>query len=328
MPRPPAAAAPRSPSEGDGADEASRRNRFTGLALDRCDHRRADAGWLADAWRRGHLLIVDFEGRLACASGGQGLPPLACTDIVVELPDYASFLGCVDDEPWFALPRQADTAVPDGIDWRGLREVAAGWPAFDSGMFAYAKALLLWQTRARYCGACGAPTQRLRAGHSCRCSSADCGLEQYPRTDAAIIVLVTDGDRALLGRQAGWPPRRYSTLAGFVEPGESLEDAVRREVHEEAGIRAGACRYHSSQPWPFPASLMVGFRAEAETSEIRVDDELEHALWITPQALLDALAAKEILMPSRISISYRLIVDWLLESQPAERVELGLGYRA
>jgi len=328
MPRPPAAAAPRSPSDRDGADEASRRNRFTGLALDRCDQRRGDAGWLSGAWRRGRLLIVDFEGRLACAAGGQGPLPLAGTDIAAELPDDASFLGCVDDDPWFALPLQADTALPAGVEWLGLREVAAGWPAFDSGMFAYAKALLLWQTRARYCGACGAPTQRLRAGHSCRCSNADCRLEQYPRTDAAIIVLVTDGERALLGRQAGWPPRRYSTLAGFVEPGESLEDTVRREVFEEAGIRVGSCRYHSSQPWPFPASLMVGFRAEAASTEIHVDDELEHALWITPQALLDAVAAKEILMPSRISISYRLIVDWLLESLPAERIEKGLGLRA
>jgi NAD+ diphosphatase len=131
---------------------------------------------------------------------------------------------------------------------------------------------------------------------------------------------VTDGPRALLGRQAGWPARRYSTLAGFVEPGESLEDALRREVLEEAGIRVGACHYHSSQPWPFPASLMLGFRAEAQSREIRLVDELEDAQWFLPADLLDAVERGELLLSPPISISFRLIADWLLETEDPRRV--------
>ena len=139
------------------------------------------------------------------------------------------------------------------------------------------------------------------------CTAADCRGEVFPRLDPAIIVLVTDGDRALLGRQAGWPEGRYSTIAGFVEPGESLEDAVRREVLEETGVRVGALRYHSSQPWPFPSSLMLGFIAEAESSEIiRGDDELEDASWFSREQI----ARGTPVLPPPQSVSFRLIQEW------------------
>ena len=131
------------------------------------------------------------------------------------------------------------------------------------GLLAYARALSIWRSRHRYCGACGAPLVAVRAGHALRCTNGACAQESFPRIDPAIIVLVCDGERALLGRQASWPPGRYSTLAGFVEPGESLEDAVAREVFEETGVPVHDVRYHSSQPWPFPSSLMVGFQASA-----------------------------------------------------------------
>jgi NAD+ diphosphatase len=299
--------------------EASRRNRFSGLALDRLDQHRSDPDWLAGAWRAGRLLVVDFEGRAPCRDGLLHAPPCHDHDSLLA---QATFLGSCAASPWFAVtasvlsPEQREQLAP----WTGLREAAALLPAFDSGLFAYAKALLLWQTRAAFCGACGTPTRVVRAGHARRCGNADCGLEHYPRTDAAVIALVTDGERALLGRQAGWPARRYSTLAGFVEPGESLEDALRREVLEEAGIRVGACHYHSSQPWPFPASLMLGFRAEAESREIRLVDELEDAQWLTPDALLDAVERGDMLLSPPISISFRLIADWLLETQDPARV--------
>jgi NAD+ diphosphatase len=300
----------------------SRPNPFAGLALDRCARQREDPEWLAAAWRRGRLLVVDFEGRAPCAGDPLGLTatPTAGFD---GLAAAASFLGCADDTPWFALPAaRLDAGQRDALGpWAGLREAAAALPAFDSGLFAYAKALLLWQTRAAYCGACGSPTTLIRAGHCRRCSAAGCSLEHYPRTDAAVIVLVTDDDgRALLGRQAGWPARRYSTLAGFVEPGESLEDGLRREVLEEAGVAVGACHYRSSQPWPFPASLMLGFRAEALSTTIELVDELEHAMWIAPAALLDAVEAGRIGLSPPISISFRLIAEWLLETQDPARV--------
>jgi NAD+ diphosphatase len=301
----------------------ARPNPFAGLELDRQSERREDPAWLADAWQRGRLLVVDHEGRAPCRGEPLQLHAPACHAFPAELASRSSFLGSTADTPWFALPATAlDGSACDALGpWLDLRKAAALLPAFDSGLFAYAKALLLWQTRAAFCGACGTATMATRAGHCRRCSNPECRLEHYPRTDAAVIVLVTDAaGRALLGRQAGWPPRRYSTLAGFVEPGESLEDGLRREVLEEAGVGVGACHYRSSQPWPFPASLMVGFRADATRTEILLQDELEHALGLGPTELLDAVEAGTVTLPAPISISFRLILDWLLETEDPERV--------
>jgi len=297
-------------------------NLFADLALDRADERRDDADWLAAAWPAARLLLIDVEGRAALTRDSTRLAAVDCAGLDPLLAAQASFLGLAGAQVWFALSaeRLAEGTLGEDVQWLGLRECAARLPAFDAGLFAYAKALLHWQARAGFCGACGTPTSRRRAGHSVRCSNPDCGLEQYPRTDAAIIVLVTDGDRALIGRQASWPPKRYSTLAGFVEPGESLEDAVRREVKEESGVTVGACRYQSSQPWPFPASLMLGFRAEAIDPTIRIGDELEDARWISADQLLDAVAQGALKMPLSISVSFRLIADWLLESADPARV--------
>ncbi len=297
-------------------------NPFAGLALDRAAEHREDVAWLHAAWADARLLIVDFEGRTVLANDGAQLAVIDVRSTPAAAVEQASFLGTQGAQAWFALPAEAlseGTLAALG-EWTGLRESAGRLSAFDAGMFAYAKALLLWQTRARFCGACGAATVLRRAGHSAKCSSADCGLEQFPRTDAAVIVLVTDGPRALIGRQAGWPAKRYSTLAGFVEPGESLEDALRREVFEESGVRVGACRYQSSQPWPFPASLMLGFRAEASDPTITIGDELEDARWINANDLLDEVERHVLRMPLPLSISFRLIADWLLETCDVARV--------
>ena len=156
---------------------------------------------------------------------------------------------------------------PPGTSFDELRALAPGLPADEAGLLAYARALSIWRARHRYCGLCGAPTVPDRAGHLIRCTKESCLHEFFPRLDPAIIVLVTDGERALLGRQAGWAPGRYSTIAGFVEPGESLEDAVAREVMEETGVHVTRARYDSSQPWPFPSSLMIGFQARAERGQ-------------------------------------------------------------
>jgi NAD+ diphosphatase len=153
----------------------------------------------------------------------------------------------------------------------------------------------------------------LEAGFIRRCTNAECDRQHFPRTDPAIIVLVTHGDRALLGRQAKWDATWYSVLAGFVEPGESLEQAVRREVKEEAGITVGEVRYDSSQPWPFPSSLMIGFTAEALDDDIRIgDDELEDARWFTRADVDAGLEAGELRLSPRISISRHLIESWRL----------------
>jgi NAD+ diphosphatase len=157
-----------------------------------------------------------------------------------------------------------------------------------------------------------------RAGHVLRCQR--CNHDNFPRIDPAIIVLVSDGERALLGRQASWPPGRYSTIAGFVEPGESFEDAVVREVFEETAVQVRSANYHSSQPWPFPSSLMVGFHAVAEPgSEARVSGELEDARWFTREELLGGPP----LLPPSQSISYRLITTWLRDPSLAPRLDEG-----
>jgi NAD+ diphosphatase len=200
---------------------------------------------------------------------------------------------------------RADSA--DFVELRGLKL------DHDRGaILAYARGMLHWHRQHRFCGICGSPTISAEAGHVRHCTNHDCGAHHFPRTDPAVIMLVHDGDRCLLGRQAKWPKGRFSTLAGFVEPGESLEDAVAREVLEETGIRIGDVAYHSSQPWPFPGSIMLGFSAEARSTEIQVDErEIETAHWFERGWLLDHRDDPDFHLPPADSISRRLIEDWL-----------------
>jgi NAD+ diphosphatase len=180
------------------------------------------------------------------------------------------------------LPASHPFEPPAGTSFEELRPLSPVLPQDEAGLLAYARALTIWRSRQRFCGVCGLPTKPERAGHVIRCTNQNEVHEFFPRIDPAIIVLVTDGERALLGRQASWPPGRYSTIAGFVEPGESLEDAVLREVLEETGVDAVQPRYDSSQPWPFPSSLMIGFHARAARGcPIQVGAELEDARWFT-----------------------------------------------
>jgi NAD+ diphosphatase len=198
-------------------------------------------------------------------------------------------------------------ALEGGAEFTDLRLAASLLPHGEAGLVAYARAMISFRHRHRFCGSCGAPTVPQQNGRVMVCGRPGCATEFFPRVDPAVIVLVTDGDRALLGRQPGWPAGRYSTIAGFVEPGESLEDAVRREVLEETGIETGAMSYQSSQPWPFPRSLMLGFRAEALTTEIRIGDaELEDVRWFHRDELRGGS-----MMPFPLSIAYRLIQEWL-----------------
>ncbi len=295
---------------------------FAGVALDRAGERREDPAWLRAAWERAAILLLDDEGRAALEAGGTALRRLAASDLPPVAFDSASFLGLQGELPWFALAAETGSVEADG--WIDLRRAAAELDAFEAGVFAFARGLLHWQTRSRHCGACGAPTRRERAGHTARCSRDGCGIEHYPRTDAAIIVLLTQGDAALLARQSWWPAGRYSTVAGFVEPGESLEDALRREVQEETGLEAAGCSYRGSQPWPFPASLMLAFRAEVRNRELRLGEELEDARWFTPSELERALQVGEVKPPHAISVSHALLRDWLLEHLEPARVDAAL----
>jgi NAD+ diphosphatase len=232
------------------------------------------------------------------------------------------FLGLRGDEAWFA--QRAATAspavlahAPRRIDLRGA---AALWPARDSTAFAQARALLHWHARHRFCSACGGELAFVRSGWLGRC--AGCGSEHYPRTDQAIIAAVTDGTRLLLGRQKPWAPRRWSVLAGFVEPGESLEQTVAREVLEESGVRVRESRYVASQPWPFPGALMLGFIALAEPDEPQAGEELEDVRWFDAGRIRAGLAAdwanadaegEGIILSAPLSISRWLVERWIAE---------------
>jgi NAD+ diphosphatase len=291
---------------------------FIADPLDRSDALRDDADALSALWPDARVILVDADGRgLADAHGALFAPR---GDTVGGGPGIATFLGLRGDQAWFALPAEAvDESAPQRID---LRTAAATWPAFESTAFAQARALLHWRTRNRHCGACGGELGYQRGGWQAHC--ADCGTDHYPRTDPAVIVAVTDGERLLLGRQASWPPQRYSTLAGFVEPGESLEQTVAREVLEESGVRvrAGTVRYLASQPWPFPGSLMLGFVAHAEPDTPRTGDELEDARWFTRDDVGAALRGESgqggLKLSPSISISRWLVEAWYAgDAQPA-----------
>lgn len=189
-----------------------------------------------------------------------------------------------------------------------LRPLLAQLREDEGRLLSYARALLVWRARHRHCGVCGAATTVQSAGHLMVCTSPTCGAEFFPRIDPAIIVLVTAGSRALLGRQHSWPPGRYSALAGFVEPGETLEEAVAREVAEETGVQIEAVHYFASQPWPFPASLMLGFHAEATERAVQLDGELEDARWFERSELQTAPGP---LLPQPHTIARQLIEHWL-----------------
>ncbi len=212
-----------------------------------------------------------------------------------------------------ARRRSPPPELPEtGLRFGDLRQFGARLARHEGALLALARAMAFWHSRHRFCGVCGAPTRSEEAGHVRRCTEAGCATLHFPRTDPAVIMLVTDGDRALLGRNKNFLPGMYSTLAGFVEPGESLEDAVAREVREETAIDVAAVHYHSSQPWPFPANIMLGFYAEAASTAITVDyGELEDARWFERDWLLSHADDDNFRLPRRDSIARRLIEDWL-----------------
>jgi NAD+ diphosphatase len=288
---------------------------FIDGALDRADHIRDDPDTLAALWPQARIVLLEDDGRAFADERRALLAPTGA--MLGGGPGTAIFLGMRGGEAWFA--QAAHTVAFDAPNRTELRAAATHWPAFDSTVFAQARAMLHWHARHRFCGACGGELAFVRAGWLGRCTR--CGTEHYPRTDQAIIVAVSDGQRLLLGRQKNWPPRRWSVIAGFVEPGETLEQTVAREVLEETGVRVTACRYVASQPWAFPGSLMLGFLAEAGPDIPVVGDELDDARWFDAEAVRAGLARDwsvgpeedegGIALSAPISIARWLIQSWL-----------------
>jgi len=295
-------------------------NVFAGPYLDRAAHLRKDTAWVNAALADPDTLLVPLWQARNLIRRAERASTAAFVEAAHELrrtlPDgELVLLGRFRGRVVFAAEIVAESPpeLLPGAAFEDLRTAGGFLPHDEAGLLACARALILWRQRHRYCGRCGAPTRAASAGHVMTCSEPSCAAEHFPRLDPAIIVLVTDGERALLGRQAAWPPGRYSTIAGFVEPGESLEDAVVREVLEETGVHVQDAEYHSSQPWPFPSSLMIGFTARAAADAVpRADEELEDVRWFTREEIATGTPG----LPPPQSVSFRLIEDWYDSAAP------------
>lgn len=299
----------------------SQHNTFTSVRLDRLVDQRDDADWIAAALTRKDARFVPVWRHLSLLrndAGEQRAVYLKAGQLPAPGGPSPTLLGTDGKRHFFALSvddqrKQQILADHPGAEFHDLRLASIDMDTKHAGVLAYAKALLYWQYRHAHCGVCGARNTLLSAGHRFVCSNPGCARESFPRIDPAIIVLVTHGDACLLGRNSRWPERRFSTLAGFVEPGESLEDAVTREVFEESRVRLREIRYVSSQPWPFPSSSMCGFYAEAISQDCVPTDEMEELRWQTADGLRRAIESDELRVPPPVSIAFRLIADWYRE---------------
>jgi NAD+ diphosphatase len=316
-------------------------NFYSHPGFERAGLRRRETGWILErlvdtdsrflpVWRNRNLVIeLDGGEPRAVVLGSETVAAILGTAAEERLASgEVVFLGVIEERAHFALdlspaeaplemlhsPALAASGIePARLRFADLRQVGPRIDRREGALLALARAMMFWHSRHRYCGLCGSPTRSEEAGHMRRCTNPACDTMHFPRTDPAVIMLVIDGDRVLLGRNKNFSlPGMYSTLAGFVEPGESLEDAVAREVREETGVEVTHVTYHSSQPWPFPANIMLGFYAAAITSEVIIDrGELEDARWFSRDWLLSHVDDDMFRLPRLDSIARRLIEDWL-----------------
>ena len=302
-------------------------NRFyyDAISLDRAPHLRHHPEWSVGAPQSGDARVLPIWRDQNMVLAGE--PPSAVflkgsdADAVIEAASTVIFLGLEDGVSYYAadLSKHDDTSklpLPDGAKFEDLRRLATNIDAAEAGYLAYARALGHWHRNHEFCGVCGAVTRSSKGGHERTCTNEACGRSHFPRTDPAVIMLVTHPteDKCLMGHNKRFKGLRFSTLAGFVEPGETLEQAVAREVKEETGVHVVDVQYMASQPWPFPASIMLGFRACATTTEINCeDDELVEARWFTRAEVREMGETGMVLPPSQFSISRWLIDTWLDE---------------
>ena len=302
--------------------------------LNRLAEYRADVKWIEDKLRSPESIFIPVHNQKNLFENTSthklDLKPkleldLSPTPVFLSFEEVSNFstgaysvyfLGEIGEKFYFAVNfESAGKEVEAELLKRGrfdeFRKIMSLMNPVNASLLAYARALTHWHSRNKYCGVCGSITRSADSGHKIVCTNQTCLTEYFPRTDPAIIVLVSKGNRCLLARQRQWPKGQYSNIAGFVEQGESLELAVKREVYEETGIMVNKISYHSSQPWPFPGSLMIGFHASAENLNISPhDNELEDIRWFTRQEIIKSLSDKTLRFPPPISVSFKLIEHW------------------
>ncbi len=307
------------PASGTDHLSRSRRNQFTAVRLNREAELRDDALWVARTLVDPHTRLVPlWRSRSLLARNSAGTVAIYLSPDQLDQPDRIqppTLLGNDGKREYFAVSvtdQQKETILAQlpQAQFADLRLASIDMAAKHAGILAYARALHYWQHRHAFCGVCGNPNLLRSAGHRMVCSNEECARETFPRIDPAIIVLVTNKDACLLGRNAKWRSRHFSTLAGFVEPGESLEDAVIREVYEEVQLQLENIRYVSSQPWPFPASAMCGFYAEAVNRNAGISKEVAETRWFTVESLTQAVINAEVRLSPPVSIAFRLLADW------------------
>jgi len=298
-------------------------NFYAGLELDRRAERRGDKDWIESLLRKpdSRLVPVWRSRNLVVEGETPQAVFLSTAEVAATLDGSTMFLGLHQETAYFAADFSAheEPALPEVVGPQGkfvdLRAVGAIMDRQHGALLAYARGLAHWHSRHGFCANCGAATVAAEGGHVRQCTNAACNSQHFPRTDPAVIMLVTHGDKAFLARNKRFPFPMYSTLAGFVEPGESLEETVAREVYEESGLRVTDVRYQSSQPWPFPCSIMLGFRARALGTDFRIDnDELIDAGWFDRAHLLALHDPDKFRTPRGDSIARRLIDEWVAET--------------
>ena len=292
-------------------------NFYASGGIDRAAHLRADEDWIRQQIEDRAARIVPIWRTQNLVQPGErpaGITVEASRGLLMGAGSVV-FLGLIEEIAHFAADFSAheDPPLTEHGQFRDMRGIGQLLSHQEGALLVYARATIQWHARHQFCGVCGSPSVSRDAGHMRKCTNPDCGAEHFPRLDPAVIMLIHDGgDRLILGRQRNWPTGQHSVLAGFVEQGESLEDAVAREIFEEVGVEITDIHYHSSQPWPFPSSIMLGFNARATQTDLKVDlNELEGAAWFSRDDLLASPENNAFRLPRKDSISRRLIEDWL-----------------
>ena len=292
-------------------------NFYASGGIDRAAYLRADEEWarqqiedrdarIVPIWRTQNLVQPGDPPPGVAVEANRGMligaGPVVFLGLVEGVAHFAADFSTLEEPP-----------LTEYGQFRDMRGIGQLLPHREGALLVYARATIQWHTRHQFCGVCGSPSVSREAGHMRTCANGDCGADHFPRLAPAVLMLIHDGgERLILGRQRNWPPGQHSVLAGFVEQGESLEDAVAREISEEVGVDITDIDYHSSQPWPFPSSIMLGFNARATQTDLKVDlNELEGAAWFSRDYLLASPENDAFRLPRKDSISRRLIEDWL-----------------